>query len=221
MKWLWPTIDRCTVSLPKAELLALLLATLFASPVSAAGSFFCCIDISGKQVCGDILPQACYGRAYRELGSNGLTIRIVDAPLTAEQRMQREKEEEKFRREEEKRREQQRKDQALLNTYGTEQDIELMRKRAEGDVLKAIANAEKKIAEIRQQRKVFENEAEFYKKKTAPLEVKKGLADAGSDINSQEVFIADKRKELKVIHEKYDEDKRRFIELMSQRPARR
>ena len=121
----------------------------------------------------------------------------------------------------EKRREQQRKDQALLNTYGTEQDIELMRKRAEGDVLKAIANAEKKIAEIRQQRKVFENEAEFYKKKTLPLDVKKGLADADSDINSQEVFIADKRKELKVIHEKYDEDKRRFIELISQRPTRR
>ena len=209
------------MSSPKAKLLALLLATLTGTSALAAGNFFCCNDASGKQVCGDILPQACYGRAYRELGSNGQTIRTVDAPLTAEQRSQREAEEEKRKREEEKRKEQQRKDQALLNTYGNEQDIELMRKRAEGDVLKAIANAEKKIAEIRQQRKVFENEAEFYKKKTLPLDVKKGLADADSDINSQEVFIADKRKELKVIHEKYDEDKRRFIELISQRPTRR
>ena len=209
------------MSSPKAKLLALLLATLTGTSALAAGNFFCCNDASGKQVCGDILPQACYGRAYRELGSNGQTIRTVDAPLTAEQRSQREAEEEKRKREEEKRKEQQRKDQALLNTYGNEQDIELMRKRAEGDVLKAIANAEKKIVEIRQQRKKFENEAEFYKKKTLPHEVQKGLADADSDINSQEVFIADKRKELKVIHEKYDEDKRRFIELMSQRPARR
>ena len=209
------------MSSPKAKLLALLLATLTGTSALAAGNFFCCNDASGKQVCGDILPQACYGRAYRELGSNGQTIRTVDAPLTAEQRSQREAEEEKRKREEEKRKEQQRKDQALLNTYGTEQDIELMRKRAEGDVLKAIANAEKKIVEIRQQRKKFENEAEFYKKKTLPHEVKKGMDDADSDINSQEVFIAEKRKELEVIHAKYDEDKRRFVELISQRPPKR
>lgn len=209
------------MSSPKAKLLALLLATLTGTSALAAGNFFCCNDASGKQVCGDILPQACYGRAYRELGSNGQTIRTVDAPLTAEQRSQREAEEEKRKREEEKRKEQQRKDQALLNTYGNEQDIELMRKRAEGDVLKAIANAEKKIVEIRQQRKKFENEAEFYKKKTLPHEVKKGLADADSDINSQEVFIAEKKKELEVIHAKYDEDKRRFVKLISQRPPRR
>ena len=209
------------MSPPKAKLLALLLATLTGTSALAAGNFFCCNDASGKQVCGDILPQACYGRAYRELGSNGQTIRTVDAPLTAEQRSQREAEEEKRKREEEKRKEQQRKDQALLNTYGNEQDIELMRKRAEGDVLKAIANAEKKIVEIRQQRKKFENEAEFYKKKTLPHEVKKGLADADSDINSQEVFIAEKKKELEVIRAKYDEDKRRFVELISQRPPKR
>ena len=209
------------MSPPRAKLLALLLATLTGTSALAAGNFFCCNDASGKQVCGDILPQACYGRAYRELGSNGQTIRTVDAPLTAEQRSQREAEEEKRKREEEKRKEQQRKDQALLNTYGNEQDIELMRKRAEGDVLKAIANAEKKIVEIRQQRKKFENEAEFYKKKTLPHEVQKGLADADSDINSQEVFIAEKKKELEVIHAKYDEDKRRFVELISQRPPKR
>ena len=209
------------MSSPKAKLLALLLATLTGTSALAAGNFFCCNDASGKQVCGDILPQACYGRAYRELGSNGQTIRTVDAPLTAEQRSQREAEEEKRKREEEKRKEQQRKDQALLNTYGNEQDIELMRKRAEGDVLKAITNAEKKIVEIRQQRKKFENEAEFYKKKTLPHEVKKGMDDADSDINSQEVFIAEKKKELEVIRAKYDEDKRRFVELISQRPPRR
>ena len=209
------------MSPPRAKLLALLLATLTGTSALAAGTFFCCNDASGKQVCGDILPQACYGRAYRELGSNGQTIRTVDAPLTAEQRSQREAEEEKRKREEEKRKEQQRKDQALLNTYGNEQDIELMRKRAEGDVLKAIANAEKKIVEIRQQRKKFENEAEFYKKKTLPHEVQKGLADADSDINSQEVFIAEKKKELEGIRAKYDEDKRRFVELISQRPPKR
>ena len=204
-----------------ARFTALALSLGLSSSVLGAGNLFCCTDNNGKQVCGDLLPQACYGKAYREIGESGRTIRTVEAPLTAEQRAQRAAEEEKRKAEEIARKEQQRKDQALLNTYGNEQDIELMRKRAEGDVLKAIANAEKKIVEIRQQRKKFENEAEFYKKKTLPHEVQKGLADADSDINSQEVFIAEKKKELEVIRAKYDEDKRRFVELISQRPPRR
>ena len=62
-------------------------------PAMAAGNFYCCVDANGKQVCGDLLPQACYGRAYRELGPNGQTLRNVEAPLTAEQRATRSAEE--------------------------------------------------------------------------------------------------------------------------------
>ena len=54
-------------------------------PAMAAGNFYCCVDANGKQVCGDLLPQSCYGRAYRELGPNGQTLRNIEAPLTAEQ----------------------------------------------------------------------------------------------------------------------------------------
>ena len=55
----------------------------------AAGSLFCCNDPNGKQVCSDILPQECLGRAYREIGESGRTLRTVEAPLSAEQRAQR------------------------------------------------------------------------------------------------------------------------------------
>ena len=190
------------------------------STAQAAGQFFCCPDNNGKQVCGDILPQACYGRAYREVGSNGQTIRTVEAPLTAEQRAQRAAEEEKHRVEEEKRREQQRKDQALLNTYGSERDIDAMRMRAETDVFQSVRNAETKISEIRQLRKKFENEAEFYKKKTLPSEIKKGLDDADFEIRGQESIIEAKKKELETIRAKYNEDKRRYIELSRRQQSR-
>ncbi len=189
--------------------------------VGSPGNFFCCTDASGKKICGDILPQACYGRAYRELGSNGQVIRSVEAPLTAEQRAQRAAEEAQRLREEEKRKEQNRKDQALLNTYASEQDVDVMRKRAEEDVLQAIRAAEKQITELRLQRKKFENEAEFYKKKTLPPDVRKGLADTDSDIGVQEAFIADKKKELATVRARYDENKRRFIDLMTQRAPKR
>lgn len=179
----------------------------------AAGKLFCCIDASGKQECGDILPQACYGRAYREIGESGRTVRQVEAPLTAEQRAQRAAEEERLKAEELVLKEKQRKDQALLNTYGSEKDIEAMRLRAQTDVFKAIKAAEDKITEIRLMRKKFEDEAEFYKKKQVPAEVKKGLNDADFEIKAQESVIESKKKDLDTIRLKYDEDHRRYLEI--------
>jgi len=189
------------------------LALGFSGASVAAGKLFCCIDASGKQECGDILPQACYGRAYREIGESGRTVRQVEAPLTAEQRAQRAAEEERLKAEELVLKEKQRKDQALLNTYGSEKDIEAMRLRAQTDVFKAIKAAEDKITEIRLLRKKFEDEAEFYKKKQVPAEVKKGLNDADFEIKAQESVIESKKKELDTIRLKYDEDHRRYLEI--------
>jgi hypothetical protein len=196
------------------QLLTLSLLLSVGGSAFAAGNLFCCNDANGKRVCADILPQECYGRAYREIGDAGRTVRNVEAPLSAEQRAQRAAEEAKQKAEEAEAREQKRKDQALLNTYGNEKDIEVMRLRAQEDVFKSIKNAEGKIAEIRAQRKKFENEAEFYKKKTLPPDVKKGLGDADYEIKAQESIIDAKKKELDIIRDKYDDDRRRYVDLL-------
>jgi len=197
------------------------LALCGAGSAAAAGQFYCCNDEHGKQVCGDILPQACYGRAYRELGSSGRTVRNVDAPLTAEQRAQRLAEDERRKAQEAALKEQKRKDQALLETYATEKDIETLRRRAESDVNFSIKAAEEKIAEAHKQRKKFENEAEFYKKKQLPPQVDKGLRDADAEVAAQMTVIASKKKDLETIRIKYDEDRRRFLELTRRAPPPR
>lgn len=196
-----------------ARLGALAIALGLCVPAMAAGKLYCCIDASGKQECGDLLPQACYGRAYRELGDSGRTQRNVEAPLTAEQRIQHAAEEERRKVEEAALKEKQRKDQALLNTYGTIEDIETMRVRAQEDVQKSIKGAETKIAEMRTLRLKFENEAEFYKKKQLPAEVQKGMRDADYEIKAQESIIESRKKEFDVIRIKYDEDRRRYLDL--------
>lgn len=194
--------------------LAVVLAAIAAMPAAAAaGKLYCCNDASGKPICGDLMPPECYGRAYRELGETGRTVRNVEAPLTAEQRAVRAAEDERRKAEEAAMREQQRKDQALLNTYGSEGDIDAMRERAMGDVQKSIGEAEKRIAEIKAQRVKFQNEAEFYKKKQLPPEIQKGLSDADFEIKAQQSVIESKKKDMEVIREKYDEDKRRYLDL--------
>lgn len=201
-----------------ANLGLLLPLLMFLSAGSAnAGSLFCCIDDSNKQVCGDILPQACYGRAYRELGESGRTLRRVDAPLTAEQRALRVSEERRRKEEEVVLKEQRRKDQALLDTYASAQDIEILRNRAGQEVRLSIKRAEEKIVGAREQRKKFEEEAEFYKKKQLPSEIEKGLRDVDSEIKALESVIEAKNKELETIRLKYDEDRNRYLEL-SRRP---
>jgi hypothetical protein len=193
----------------------LLVAACVASlPAAAAGSnILCCNDERGKQVCGDLLPAACIGRAYREIGANGAVVRQVDAPLTAEQRALRAAEERRKKEAEEAAREQARLDQALLQTYGSEADIDMMRQRAEADTQTGIKAAEAKIVEAQKRRKRFENEAEFYKKKALPAEVEKGLKDADFEIKAQQTLIEAKKKDLEAIKAKYDEDKRRYLEL--------
>jgi len=195
----------------RLSVLALLLGV--SGSVAAAAKLYCCIAADGKQVCADVLPPACYGRAYRELGDSGRTVRVVDAPLTSEQRAQRAAEEEKQKAQEALLREKQHKDQALLDTYGSEKDIEMMRARALDDVQKSIRAAQARIAEIRTKRKSFENEAEFYKKKALPPEVQKGLRDADVEIKAQELVIEAKNHESEAVAAKYDEDKRRYLDL--------
>ncbi|MDR2450776.1 MAG: hypothetical protein LBE85_03185 [Candidatus Accumulibacter sp.] len=192
----------------------------FAGPAGAAwsgdaasGRFYCCTDQNGKYVCGDILPQVCYGRAYRELGANGRTIREVAAPLTAEQRAERVAAEEKRRKEAVIAAEQQRQDEILLATYASVEDIEVTRERSLDDVRRAIRNAEERISEIKALRKQFEDEAEFYKNRDLPATVEKVLGDTEFEIKAQEAIIEAREKDLESLQNRYDEDRKRFLEL--------
>ena len=83
----------------------------------------------------------------------------------------------------------------------------------------AIKGAEEKIAAARKQRKKFEEEAEFYKKKSLPPDVAKGLRDADHEIKAQQELLDVKRKDLVSIQAKYDEDRKRYAELTGQSAA--
>ena len=107
-----------TVKRPLPALLVALALVAGAPLAQAAGKLYCCNDASGKQVCGDLMPQECYGRAYREVGDSGRTVRNVEAPLTAEQRAERAAEDERRKVEEAAQQEQRRKDLALPNDHG-------------------------------------------------------------------------------------------------------
>ena len=195
------------------KLLAALLAVLAFAPVHAApviDRIFCC---EGSRYCSDSLPAQCRGKSYRILDRSGNVLEEVGAPLTPEQKAEAAAAAQRKKDQEAQLKEQRRKDQALLDSYASMQDIELAQSKAEADVNLAIRGAEERIAATRKQRQKFENEAEFYKNKALPADVAKGLRSADHEIKTQQELIDVKKAELAAIKAKYDGDRKRYGEL--------
>jgi hypothetical protein len=202
----------------RSLILASLLLTSLGS-AHAVGEFYCCHDPStGRRVCGDVLPEQCRGRAYRVLDSGGNIVKEVGAALTPEQKAEQVAENRRRKQLEDASREQRRRDQALLDTYAMPEDIDLAQKKAEADVNFAILATITRIDQARTKRKKFEDEAEFYKKKTLPPDLERDLRALDHEIRLQQELLDIKKKEFDVIKAKYDADRKRYFEL-TRRPA--
>ncbi len=193
---------------------------LLATSAQGANEFYCCHDpSSGRRVCGDTLPEQCRGRAYRVLDSGGNIVKEVGPPLTAEQKAEQALENRRKKKQEEADRELRRRDQALLDTYSTPEDIDLAQKKAEADVNFAILAAIARIDTAQSKRKKFADEAEFYKKKTLPPDLDRELKAIDHEIRLQQELLDLKKKDFETIKAKYDADRKRYFELTRRPPA--
>jgi type IV secretory pathway VirB10-like protein len=204
-----------SINKPAAALAILLAASALPAAAQQSNKLYCC---DGGRICADSLPAQCRGKAFRIYDEKGNVIKEVGPPLTADQKAQLVLEEKQRKEAEEKLKEQRRKDQALLDTYATLDDIDIAQRKAENDINLAIKDIEAKIEASKKKRKKFEDEAEFYKKKTLPAEVAKGLGEADHEIKTQQELLAVKRGDLQSIKTKYDTDRKRYIELTGARP---
>ena len=178
-----------------------------------ARSIYCCKDDRGLDVCSDILPQVCYGRAYREISERGNTLRRFDAPMTSEQRAAKEEEKKRVREEEKKQTEQERKNRALLATYASEQDIDFMRDLTVAEMENAIKLSRDKYDEAARKKGKIADEAEFYKKKGLPPELKAAMRESENEMRAQQDAIEAKQKEIEAAKTRYENDKNRYREL--------
>lgn len=204
-------------STPNKLLVAVLLATL--AQASHAGSeLYCCQNAQGRSVCGDSLPDQCRGRAYRILDSGGNVIREVGKALTPEEQQAHIAEEKQRKQQEEAAREQRRRDQALLDTYATLQDIDITQRKAENDLNYAIAASQARIDVAEVKHRKLLNEAEFYRKKGLPPELARDLRAVEHEIRLERDIIESKKRDFETVRAKYGADRQRYIELM-RRPA--
>ena len=189
------------------------------APAAAQERMYKCVDARGKVYYTQVPPPECLGRDTQELNKSGTLIRKNPAALSPAQVQARDAERKKKIEDEERAKEERRKNLALLNTYSSEKDIEDARTRALKEAQGAIEDTERVIAGARKRRQELETEKEFYVKKPMPFKLKQEITNNEIEIRNQTSLLDAKKKEISTINAKYDEDKRRYVELTSGKAA--
>ena len=208
-----------------ARLGALVLATAgsaWAAPGTIQGSIFTC-TVNGKTISGDRIPAECSNSDVRELNRDGSVRRVIARPPTQEEQRARANEAKKRLEEEDKLQAQRRRDKSLLEAYASDQEIEAARAKSLESATQSIARASQRIERLTGERKKLDDEAEFYKKRVLPDQVKRSYVSNQQQISSEEKALSDAQAETRRINELFDAQKRRFRELLAQgaRPVQR
>jgi hypothetical protein len=217
---------------------ALLASTLALAPLIAqAQSTYRCVGNDGKKYYGSTIPPQCQGRLIEEISAQGTVLRRIDPEGDGKMRVAKEAEAVKKREEEAIAKDATRRNRALLATYTSEKDVEDARARALNDNEKAAKEVEQRIADIKKRQAIHQKEMEFYvegaakagadkkgKPATPAAQAKDGpkpppklleeMESADADLKAQESLLAAKKKDIDTINAKYDEDKKRYLELM-------
>ena len=202
--------------------LSLALALMLAPLLAFAQATYRCAGADGKKYYGSTIPPQCYGRPVEQINKQGTVVRRIDPEGDAKERAEKEANLAKKKEEDAASREEMRRNRALLATYTNEHDIEDARRRALADNEKAVKEVEQKIDAIQKTRAKYEKELEFYQdKKTGetkpPAKLSNDIKNTEIDLKAQQDLLAAKKKEVAVINAKYDEDKKRFGQLMKTR----
>jgi hypothetical protein len=192
----------------------IVLAALSLLPTVAWSQLFVCTTPSGRTLTGDNPPPECQNAVIRELNRDGSIKRVIEPPLTPEQKKKRELEDKQRREREKQAQEQLRKDRALLETYASEDEIEASRDRTLASRQALIDRANQQLREFKMDRKRLDDEAEFYLKREMPNKLKRALDDNAALQAHQLKAIEDIRADMQRINERYDGELQRFRELV-------
>ncbi|MBL8446449.1 MAG: hypothetical protein JNJ44_03445 [Zoogloeaceae bacterium] len=186
---------------------------------AAPRTISCCDDAGGRRICGDILPPACYGREYREIGPQGLVLRVVPAPMTEAERQTKAAEAEAQKMAEEHAKENRRRDAALLATYANIKDLETQRADAIAGAERNLKAAQEAEATLLKRRAKLDEEAKAAGANRPPALVR-AYRESDSELSAQRSVVMAKQRDLEAVTVRFDTDRQRYLELGRARQAR-
>lgn len=192
-----------------------LLLILFASFPALAGKLYSWVDEQGKTHYGNTIPPQYSQQGSAELDKKGSVVKKTDAALTPEQRKAKEEELAQQKVEEQKKLEQKRRDKALVNTYTTEKEIDLVRDRnlQQGELqLQSMELRAKQVQPRLDQARKRAGDL-VAKKKPLPLDLQQEIEEAEKEMQHLQEMIKQRRAEMDAVRARFEDDKKRFREL--------
>lgn len=189
---------------------------------AAQAQIYMCKDASGRTLTSDRPIPECADRAMREFGKTGVLKREIRAPLTAEEKRQKQLEEEKRKVEALAAEEQKKSDNAMLARYRTEADINVARARSLSVIDEQVKRetigltaAEKQLAQAQSAR----DAAAKNQSKVPPVLVR-NVEDAERRVTESRNRLKEYNAELAKVNAKFDQTVARFREIAGEPSAK-
>jgi hypothetical protein len=213
------------VAAPGTVLASLLLAaaSAFAQPSAPPTTIYSCVA-HGRTYSGDRPPPECGNSDIRELNKDGSVRRVIPRPLTHEEQKARALEAKKRFDDEERALAQRRRDRALLEAYASEEEIEIARVKSLDSSSELIRRSQARLERMDAERKRLDDESEFYRKqRELPDHIKRAYSSNEQERSAELKLVGEARAEMQRINERFDAERKRFRELVSQgaRPVQR
>ncbi len=194
-----------------------LLLFFAAAGVPALATMYKWVDENGVTHYGDSIPPEYRNRANEELNQRGVILKKNDPALTPEQIKARDEELAKRK----QLKETNRRDAVLLGTYSSAEEIDLARDRNLRDIERIIKDIQTQLKSVLTDLDANRKLVAAYKQENKPVPdgLQMDIETLEKSKQDLEVAILQKRGETEQLRARFDEDKKRYLELTQNAPA--
>jgi hypothetical protein len=190
------------------------------APAAQSVGYYVCKDANNRTISSDTPPPECAHREIREHGRDGTLRRVIEAPLTPEQRQQREQQAKIKADAEAANAIAKRRDAVLMQAYRNEEAIELARARALGDSLAVLKMDRERMVAIKKEHGVALGQLTDFEKnnpgKKPPYQLQRNVDDLAQRVQQQGLLLARREEEAARINARFDGDKKRWLEIRAE-----
>jgi len=176
---------------------------------------YTCTDAKGRRLTSDRPIPECTDREQKVLNPSGTVKTKVGPTLTAQEKAEQEQRERRDAEEKGRAAEEKRRDRALLTRYPNRTVHDQERDEALSGVTVVIKAASNRLEELVRQRKLLDDEMEFYKKDPtkAPAYLRRQVEENAQSQAVQKRFISEQESEIRRINVRFDDELARLRQL--------
>ena len=176
---------------------------------------YTCVDAKGRKLTSDRPIPECLDREQKVLNPSGTVMTKVGPTLTAQEKAQIEQKERREAEDKSRQAEEKRRDRALLARYPTKAIHDQERQEALSQIAVVIKAATNRTDELIRQRKLLDDEMEFYKKDPtkAPAYLRRQVEENAQSQVVQKRFITEQESEIRRLNVRFDDELGRLHQL--------